>query len=81
MTDEQQKAKELAKLLNAFADGKELLYKNSNGNWERFNGKTIGDVSKLSDRLRIKPETKLNKETAIELRDFLNEFIEANNEK
>ena len=59
MTNEQEKARELATLLTAFADGKELLYKNSNGNWERFNGKTIGDVSKLSDRLRIKPERKI----------------------
>ena len=58
MNNEQKKAKELAKLLTAFADKKELLYKNSNDNWERFNGKTVGDVCKLADRLRIKPETK-----------------------
>ena len=58
MTNEQEKAKELAELLTAFADKKELLYKNSNDNWERFNGKTVGDVCKLADRLRIKPETK-----------------------
>ena len=82
MNNEQQKAKELAKLLTAFADGKQLEFFDCNYNqWEPVGCTTVDDVCKLSYSLRIKPETKLNKETAIELRDFLNEFIEANNEK
>ena len=52
MTNEQQKAKELAELLTAFADGKQLKYK-------AYDNKLCKRISWIPiDRLRIKPETK-----------------------
>ena len=88
MTNEQQKAKELSELLNAFAEEKQFEFKLVNG-WEDCLDVSTSTIYTHYNRMRIKPETKrvplndyaiLNKETAIELRDFLNEFIEANNE-
>ena len=60
MSNEQIKAKELAKLLTAFADGKQLEYKAfDNELWEDFLEPTIKRISSIPiDRLRIKPETK-----------------------
>ena len=59
MTNEQQKAKELAKLLNAFVDGKQLEFFDCNYNqWEPVGCTTVDDVCKLSYSLRIKPERK-----------------------
>ena len=59
MTNEQQKAKELAELLNAFAEGKQLQFFDCNGNqWEPVGCTTVDDVCKLLYSLRIKPETK-----------------------
>ena len=52
MTNEQQKAKELAELLTAFADGKQLEYK-------AYDNELCKRISWIPiDRLRIKPETK-----------------------
>ena len=63
MTNEQQKAKELAKLLNAFADGKQLEYQDEcDGTWEdcilsaSLNG--IMENFAAGFYFRIKPETK-----------------------
>ena len=83
MNNEQQKAKELAELLTAFADGKQLEYQTENLEWFGTTSLMYIADSVIDNKrhIRIKPETKLNKETAIELRDFLNEFIEANNGK
>ena len=59
MTNEQEKARELAKLLNAFADGKQFEFFDCNYNqWEPVGCTTVDDVCKLSYSLRIKPETK-----------------------
>ena len=59
MTNEQQKAKELATLLTAFSDGKQLEFFDCNYNqWEPVGCTTVDDVCKLSYSLRIKPETK-----------------------
>ena len=60
MTNEQQKAKELAELLTAFAEGKQLEYKAfDNELWEDFLEPTIKRISSIPiDRLRIKPETR-----------------------
>ncbi len=60
MTNEQQKARELAELLTAFADGKQFEYKAfDNELWEDFLEPTIKRISSIPiDRLRIKPETK-----------------------
>ena len=59
MTNEQTKAKELAELLTAFADGKQLEFFDCNYNqWEPVGCTTVDDVCKLSYSLRIKPETK-----------------------
>ena len=83
MTNEQQKAKELAGLLTAFADGKQLEYQTGNLEWFGTTSLMYIADSVIDNKrqIRIKPETKLNKETAIELRDFLNEFIGDENEK
>ena len=59
MTNEEQKAKKLAELLTAFADGKQLEFFDCNYNqWEPVGCTTVDDVCKLSYSLRIKPETK-----------------------
>lgn len=60
MTNEQQKAKELAELLTAFSDGKQLEYKAyDNELWEDFLEPTIKRISSIPiDRLRITPEAK-----------------------
>ena len=59
MTNEQKKAKELAKLLNAFADGKQLQFE-IGGYWKDC--PTNLDTLKLKiyrdELVRIKPETK-----------------------
>ena len=71
MTNEQIKAKELAELLTAFADGKQFEYKAfDNELWEDFLEPTIKRISSIPiDRLRIKPETRrvpLTKEDLVE---------------
>ena len=60
MTNEQQKAKELAELLNAFAGGKQLQYQS-----ERFAWCGASSLAYIADSvingkrpIRIKPETK-----------------------
>ena len=60
MTNEQIKAKELAELLTAFAEGKQFEYKAyDNELWEDFLEPTIKRIySTPIDRIRIKPETK-----------------------
>lgn len=62
MTNEQEKAKELAKLLNAFADGKRLQFLNDDGYWCNY-AATIKDIAEeffdvTGLIIRIKPETK-----------------------
>ena len=62
MTNEQQKAKELAELLNAFTDGKQLQFLNDEGYWCDYQA-TIKDIAEefltIEDiQIRIKPETK-----------------------
>ena len=62
MTNEQQKAKELAKLLTAFAEGKQLQFLNDEGYWCDYQA-TIKDIVEefltIEDiQIRIKPETK-----------------------
>ena len=63
MNNEQEKARELAKLLNAFADGKQLQYQDEcDGTWEdcilsaSLNG--IMENFAAGFYFRIKPETK-----------------------
>ena len=62
MTNEQQKAKELAKLLTAFAEGKQLQFKGkASGEWRNYPGNYFKALLKgFSDgySIRIKPETK-----------------------
>ena len=59
MTNEQEKARELAKLLNAFADGKQLQYKTDLFVWYDSNNIDYIIDSFISGRgVRIKPETK-----------------------
>ena len=63
MTNEQQKAKELAELLNAFADGKQLQYQDEcDGMWEdcilSASLKGIMENFAAGFYFRIKPETK-----------------------
>ena len=74
MTNEQIKAKELAELLNAFAEGKQLQLLNSYGVWCDYNT-TIKRITEQyfsfdnSLHIRIKPETKrvaLNQQDIIE---------------
>ena len=62
MTNEQQKAKELAKLLTAFADGKQLQFLNDEGYWCDYQATLIDIVEEFlgldNIQIRIKPETK-----------------------
>lgn len=62
MSNEQIKAKELAELLNAFADGKQLQFLNDDGYWCDYQA-TIKDIVEEflyldNVHIRIKPETK-----------------------
>ena len=62
MTNEQQKAKELAELLTAFANGKQLQLLNDDGYWRDYQA-TIKDIVEEflyldNSQIRIKPETK-----------------------
>ena len=59
MTNEQQKAKELAELLTAFADGKQLQYQMPIGYWVDYtNDATTEMICTTKYPIRIKPETK-----------------------
>ena len=65
MNNEQEKARELAKLLNAFADGKQLQYKiiiasDRGFDWRDFSGTYNQLLHKIIDQIqfRIKPETR-----------------------
>ena len=60
MTNEQQKAKELAELLNAFADGKQLQIEVDGYKWKDYfpNLDTLKVKIYNDEILRIKPETK-----------------------
>ena len=59
MTNEQQKAKELAELLNAFAGGKQLQYQVPIGYWVDYtNDATTEMICTTKYPIRIKPETK-----------------------
>ena len=59
MTNEQQKAKELAILLTAFADGKQFQIKNTFGKWQDYDGNvSIGFIDMSYGNIRIKPKTK-----------------------
>ena len=60
MTNEQQKAKELAELLTAFADGKQLEYQTENLEWFGTTSLMYIADSVIDNKrqLRIKPETK-----------------------
>ena len=62
MTNEQIKAKELAELLNAFADGKQLQFKGkASDEWHNYSGNYFKALPKdFADgySIRIKPETK-----------------------
>ena len=74
MNNEQQKAKELAELLTAFADGKQLEFFDCNYNqWEPVGCTTVDDVCKLSYSIRIKPETKRGPLTMQDLVDRIKE--------
>lgn len=62
MSNEQQKAKELAKLLNAFSEGKQLQFLNDDGYWCDYQA-TIKDIVEEflyldNVQIRIKPETR-----------------------
>lgn len=62
MTNEQQKAKELAELLTAFTEGKQLQFMNDDGYWCDYQA-TIKDIVEEflyldNVHIRIKPETK-----------------------
>lgn len=63
MTNEQEKARELAKLLTAFADGKQLQYKAYNTDWQLCSTEYImdelaSDFLRSVYQFRIKSETK-----------------------
>ena len=60
MTNEQQKAKELAELLTAFADGKQLEYQAENLEWFGTTSLMYIADSVIDNKrqIRIKPETK-----------------------
>ena len=60
MTNEQQKAKELAELLTAFADGKQLEYQTENLEWFGTTSLMYITDSVIDNRrqIRIKPKTK-----------------------
>ena len=60
MTNEQQKAKELAKLLTAFADGKRIEYQTENLEWFGTTSLMYIADSVIDNKrqIRIKPETK-----------------------
>jgi len=60
MTNEQQKAKELAELLNAFAEGKQLQIEVDGYKWKDYfpNLDTLKVKIYNDEILRIKPETK-----------------------
>ena len=60
MTNEQQKAKELAELLTAFADGKQLQYESDRFGWCATTslGYIADSVIDNKRQIRIKPETK-----------------------
>ena len=60
MSNEQQKAKELAELLNAFADGKQLQWDSYAGfvNMKYDDLKQLTDIFNSGRPIRIKPETK-----------------------
>lgn len=60
MTNEQQKAKELAELLNAFADGKQLQWDSYAGfvNMKYDDLKQLTDIFNSGRPIQIKPETK-----------------------
>ena len=60
MTNEQQKAKELAELLNAFADGKQLEWDSYAGfvNMKYDDLKQLTDIFNSGRPIRIKPEPK-----------------------
>ena len=62
MSNEQIKAKELAKLLTAFADGKQLQFLNDEGYWCDYQATLIDIVEEFlgldNIQIRIKPETK-----------------------
>lgn len=74
MTNEQEKARELAKLLNAFADEKQLQYKNHNDCWKDWTMNiTTQKICSTAERTRIKPETKRVPLTMQDLIDRINE--------
>ena len=58
MTNEQQKAKELAELLTAFANGKQLEAMNSLSEWGIFIPSTASSICLNFPYVRIKPERK-----------------------
>ena len=59
MTNEQQKAKELAELLTAFADGKQFEWWNSlDKRWSILPVKFVSTLTEICEKVRIKPETK-----------------------
>ena len=60
MNNEQQKAKELAELLTAFADGKQLQYQTENLEWFGTTSLMYIADSVINNKrqIRIKPETK-----------------------
>ena len=60
MTNEQQKAKELAELLTAFADGKQMEYQTENLEWFGTTSLMYIADSVIDNKrqIRIKPETK-----------------------
>ena len=61
MNNEQQKAKELAELLNAFADGKQLEYQTENLEWFGTTSLMYVADSVIDNKrqIRIKPERKI----------------------
>ena len=71
MTNEQQKAKELAELLNAFADGKQLQWDSYAGfvNMKYDDLKQLTDIFNSGRHIRIKPETKRVKLTMQDMID------------
>lgn len=58
MNNEQQKAKELAELLTAFADGKQLQHSYNVDGWQDLQEISIGLIYTHWGDIRIKPETK-----------------------
>ena len=60
MTNEQEKARELAELLTAFADGKQLEYQTENLEWFGTTSLMYISDSVIDNKrqIRIKPETK-----------------------